>query len=106
MVSLLAVGVDDTAPFYGIYDGPGLFLWQGGTAPAAAQFVIFAQMVWAGIGGAMHHDGTFAGIAVFAGAEPIQPQGVAMLAQVGFCGTIDAEGALSGVELVGKALCG
>lgn len=38
----------------------------------------------------MYHDGTLAGIAVLTGAEPVQPQGVAMLAQIGFCGAIDA----------------
>lgn len=53
-------------PFYGIYDGPGLLLWQGGAAPAAAQSVMFTQMVWAGIGGAVYYDCAFAGIAIFA----------------------------------------
>ena len=64
----LAVGVDDTPPLDGIYDGSGLLFGQGGATPAAAQLVIFAQMGRAGIGGAMYHDGTLAGIAVLAGA--------------------------------------
>ena len=53
----------------------------------------------------MYHDGTLAGIAVLARAEPVQPQGVAMFAQIGFCGAIDAKGTLAGVELVGKVFC-
>ena len=91
-----------TLPLDDVDDGPGLLLGQCGTAPAAAQFVIFAQMARAGIVGAVHHDGPLAGIAVLAWAQAVEAQRIAVLALIGLGGAIDPERALHGIELVGK----
>src|SRR5690606_11992091 len=68
------VGVDDAATLDGVYDGSGQLLGQRRAAPTATQFVIFAQMLRAGIASPVHHNCPLAGIAVLARAQAIETQ--------------------------------
>lgn len=96
------MGIDDAPSLDGVDNGPGLLPWQGRASPAAPQLVKLLQMPGAGVVRPVHHDGALAGIAVLAGTEAVETQGVTVLALIGLGGAVDPQGTLPGIHLIGE----
>src|SRR6185503_12744126 len=94
------VGEDHAAAAHGVDDLLRNRLANRGASPAAAKPPVRPGDAGIDVGRAVHHDGALAGVGVEAGLQSIEPQRVAVVADVGVGGAEQADARLEAFRLV------